>query len=114
MADYQQVYHIELPASGEVGDLERMGLLWSQLPASSRVARLQDPSLVWDESTWMLWRLEYELRCLTWSLTYDKRHPAAKPKPLPDPEHLAEARLKRDHALAARAEVDRALGIKGV
>lgn len=90
-----------------------MALLWAQLPAGSRTARMQAPSLEWETGDYLLWQIEYQLRNLIWSLTYDKKHPSPKPKPLQTPGQLHDARKRRDHALAAREEIDRLLGLEG-
>lgn len=105
-ADFQQFYGIALPLEGEVDDLPRMALLWAHLPADSRTARAQEPSLGWGTEAYLLWQIEYQLRCLSWGLAYDKK----RPTPRPNPAQLAEARRRRDAALAAREEIDRLLG----
>lgn len=89
-----------------------MSLLWSQLPAESRTARLQAPSLEWETGDYLLWQIEFQLRNLIYALTYDKKHPTPKPKPLQTPGQRAEAHRKRDAALAAKEEIDKALGME--
>jgi hypothetical protein len=89
-----------------------MALLWEQLPADSRTARIEEPTLEWGTSEYLLWKIEYQLRCLTWGLSYDKKHPTPKPQPILTPAQRAEAMRKRDAALANRAEIDRALGME--
>lgn len=90
-----------------------MAMLWEQLPAESRTARSQAPTLEWGSTDYLLWNIEYQLRGLIWALTYDKKHPKPKPQPLQTPGQRAEAHRKRDAALAAREEIDRALGMEG-
>lgn len=113
MADFQQYYGVPLPLEGDVPDLPRMALLWEQLPADSRTARRQAPALEWDVGEYLLWNIEFELRQLMWSLTYDKRHPRPQPRPLLTPGQRAEAFRRRDAALAAKDEIDRILGMGG-
>lgn len=93
--------------------MPRMALLWRQLPAESRTAKLQAPALQWETEAYLLWQIEFQLRNLIWALQYDKRHPTPKPQPIQTPAQLAEARRKRDAALDAREEIDRALGMEG-
>ena len=90
-------------------ELRRMALLWQQLPAESRTARMQAPSLEWETGEYLLWQIEFQLRNLIWSLTYDKKHP----RPKQTPAQRAEAHRKRDAALASKEEIDRALGMEG-
>lgn len=94
-------------------DPERMALLWHQLPAGSRTARAQAPELEWGTSEYLLWKIEYQLRLFVWGLGYDKRHPTPEPRPIATPGQMAEARRRRDEALAAREEIDRILGMGG-
>lgn len=94
-------------------ELRRMALLWQQLPAESRTARMQAPSLEWETGEYLLWQIEFQLRNLIWSLTYDKKHPRPKPQPIQTPAQRAEAHRKRDAALASKEEIDRALGMEG-
>lgn len=102
-----------LPLEGDLGDASRAAVLFQQLPAGSRVARLQVPELAWDAQSYLLWHIEYQLRCLVWSLSYDKKRPAPKPQPLRTPAQLADAHRKRDAALSAKEEIDRKLGFSG-
>lgn len=111
VADFQQYYGIALPLEGGPDDLERAALLWEQLPAGSRTARAQQPALEWGSAEYLLWQIEYQLRCLAWSLCTDSKHPVPKPKPISTPGERADAFRRRDAALAARDEIDRALGI---
>lgn len=91
-----------------------MALLWVQLPADSRTARMQAPSLEWETGEYLLWQIEYQLRSLVWSLTYDKKHPKPKPQPIQTPGQRAEAHRKRYAALAAKEEIDKELGMEGI
>lgn len=87
-----------------------MALLWEHLPAESRTARAQAPSLEWGTGDYMLWQIEFHLRELIWALQYDRRRPSPRPRPMQTPAQLAEARRRADAALAAREEIDLALG----
>lgn len=91
-----------------------MAVLWSQLPAGSRTARAESPTLEWGTTDYLLWQIEFNLRNLIWALTSDAKHPAPKPQPIKTPGQIAEAHRKRDHALAARDEIDRMLGLEGM
>jgi len=97
-----------------VPDLRRMALLWEQLPADSRTARLQEPSLEWGTEAYLLWRIEYGLRSLTWALQYDKKHPTPAPEPLPNPSELAKSKARQERALADREEIAELLGLEGI
>lgn len=88
-----------------------MGELWANLPASSRTVRRLSPDAEWDATQWLLWHIEYDIRACHWAGSYDRKHPTPRPKPLKTPGERAEARRRRDSALAARAEIDRALGM---
>lgn len=88
-----------------------MGELWAHLPRESRTVRLACPDAEWGDGEWLLRSLEYDVRALHWALTYDKRRPTPKPKPLDSPGAIADARRRRDAALAARDEIDAAFGL---
>ncbi len=92
-------------------DLPRAALLWEQLPAESRTARALSPELTWGTAEYLLWQIEYGLRCLTWSLSGDKGTP--RPQPIQTPGQLADAHRRRDEALANRGEIDKILGMEG-
>ncbi len=112
MADFQQFYGLALPLEGDPGDLPRMALLWDMLPEQSRTARRQRPELAWTTADYMLWRMEHQLRLLSWGLSDKKSRSPRAPQPLKTPGQLADARARRDHALAARAEIDTILGME--
>ena len=99
---------------GDCTDCLRMALLWRHLPAGSRCARRQNPELEWGTEAYILRQIEFTLRNLTWALNYDKKHPTPKPEPLPTPGTMAEANRRRRHALAAKEEITRALGLEGM
>lgn len=69
--------------------------------------------LRWSEGTYMLWRIEHQLRCLTWGLSDKKHRPPREPEPLKTPGQLAELERHRRNALASRAEIDEILGLGG-
>lgn len=98
--------------SGEVDDSERMALLWLHLPAESRTARIQSPELEWGVDSYLLWQIEYQLRSLSWALTYDKKHPSKAPDPLQTPAQLRDAHRRRDKALSEKDEIARLLGLE--
>lgn len=90
-----------------------MGELWAELPRESRTVRRLSPDAEWDDTQWLLWNVEYDIRLCHWAAHYDRKHPTPRPKPLRTPGEAAAARRRRDNALAARAEIDRKLGIRG-
>ena len=40
------------------------------------------PELKWSEETYMLWRIEHQLRSLAWGLSDKKHRPPQEPQPL--------------------------------
>lgn len=88
-----------------------MALLWDMLPEQSRTARRQRPELSWTATDYLLWRVEYQLRALTWGMGDPKKRGNRAPQPLKTPGQIAEARARGDRALAARAEIDEILGM---
>lgn len=90
----------------------RCSVLWAQLPAESRTARTTSAALQWGTTDYLLWQIEYSVRCLTWSLSYDKKHPTPKPEPIKTPAQMVEAREKQKHALELKDEMARELGIE--
>lgn len=98
---------------GDPDDLPRMALLWDQLPEQSRTARRQRPELRWSQTDYLLWRLEHQLRLLSWGISDKKHRPRKEPQPLKTPGQLAEAERKKRNALASRCEIDRILGMEG-
>nr|DAI93303.1 MAG TPA: protein of unknown function (DUF5361) [Caudoviricetes sp.] len=101
-----------LPISGGPDDLPRMAMLWEHLPEGSRCARRNYPELKWDSSTYMLWRIEYQLRLLAWGMADKKKRPA-EPQPIKTPGEIAELERRKANALASRAEIDAILGLGG-
>lgn len=88
-----------------------MALLWDMLPEQSRTARRQRPELSWTATDYLLWRIEHQLRSLSWGMSDKKKRAPSAPQPLKTPGQLAEARAKSDRALAAKAEIDEILGM---
>lgn len=112
VADFRQFYGIDLPLVPTPCDgVERLALLWSQLPRDSRVARLHSPDLTWGEGEWLAWAVEAGVRRLCWMLSEDGRRGRNAPRPLPTPGERARNEARRDAALSARADIDRALGL---
>lgn len=60
----------------------------------------------------MLWRIEHQLRCIAWSMSDKKHRDPRPPEPIKTPGQLAELERRRESALAARAEIDRILGLE--
>lgn len=109
MADFQETYQLnayDFDLDGEGYQVERAAALIAQLPPSSRLALIQDPDRAWDEQARLLWQIEYDLRCISWSLGRGK---GKKPKPLKTP---GETQRQDEHikaSLAAKAKVDEIL-----
>lgn len=109
MADFQETYQLnayDFDLDGEGRQIERAAALLSQLPSSSRLALIQEPDGAWDERARLLWQIEYDLRCIGWSLGRGK---GKKPKPLKTP---GEAKRQDEHlkaSLASKAKVDEIL-----
>lgn len=100
-----------LPLAGEPDDLPRMAALWKELPAESRTMRRHAPALQWSATDYLLWRVEFQLRSLSWGMA-DKKARGPEPKPLKTPAQLAEAARRQASALANRAQIDRVLGME--
>lgn len=90
-----------------------MALLWENLPDESRCARRRYPELKWDSATYMLWRIEHQLRSLAWGMADKKQRPAEEPQPIKTPGQIAELERHKVNALASRAEIDAILGLGG-
>ena len=90
-----------------------MALLWQHLPAESRCARRQQPELAWDDATHMLWRIEHQLRCLSWGMSDKKKRSPRPPEPIQTPGQVAERRRHVRSALANKQEIDKILGTEG-
>ena len=50
------------------------------------------PELKWSEETYMLWRIEHQLRSLAWGLSDKKHRPPQEPQPLKTPGQLQSSR----------------------
>lgn len=96
-------------------DCTRWALLHAALPRESRAARREAPELEWTPAEHLLRSVEYSLRAIAWTKTAaaQKRGARCPERPLPSPGERAERERRRDAALAARREIDRALGIQG-
>lgn len=90
-----------------------MAMLWQHLPEASRCARRQRPELAWDNQTYMLWRIEHQLRCLAWGMSDKKKRSPREPEPIQTPGQIAERKRHVRNALASRQEIDRILGMEG-
>ena len=83
------------------------------LPEQSRTARRRLPELRWSQTDYLLWRVEHQLRLLSWGLSDAKKRSPEAPRPISTPAQLADARRRAASALANRAEVDKILGMGG-
>lgn len=82
------------------------------LPEQSRTAKRQSPELQWSQTDYLLWRVEHQLRVLSWMLSDEKKRPKKPPQALKTPGQLAEATKKQANALANKAEINKILGIE--
>lgn len=114
MADFAQYYGLIPTAEKIEGDLETMATLWSQLPRESRCVIKYAPEALWGEAENLLWSIEHSLRVLVWrQVTKDGKKGRKMPKPLPTPGERARKEQTKEHALAAKDEIDKILGIGG-
>lgn len=73
--------------------------------------RLAAPDAAWTDAEWLLRSIEFQLRVVAWRQTKDGQRGRHQPRPLDTPGQVADARARRDRALAARAEIAAAFGI---
>lgn len=73
--------------------------------------RLAAPDAEWSDAEWLLRSIEFQLRVVAWRQTKDGQKGRHAPKPLDTPGQVAEARARRDRALAAKGEIRAALGL---
>lgn len=102
---------MDLASAGLDGDVpapeaSRLACLMAQLPAGSRVRRSADPDSAWDEATRMLWHIEYDLRCVLWTVGGGK---GRRPRPLPTPGERRRNDRAIEASLASKGAVDAAL-----
>jgi hypothetical protein len=91
-----------------------VALLYSQLPQNSRTVKKKQPANEWDNTDYLLWLIEYDLRILHWSLIDEKaRRGHQQPRPLPTPQEHAHNEEKKINAQRDKAEIDKLLGIEG-
>lgn len=89
-----------------------MAVLWDMLPETSRTARRQRPELRWSQTDYLLWRIEHQLRLISWGMSDAKKRSPQEPRPLKTPAQLAEAERHKERALANKEEIDRILGME--
>lgn len=113
VADFRQYYGIDLPlADGdEFEDMARAALLWSGLPEGSRTAHRTVPESRWTPTDYLLRAMEHDIRVLIWQGSKDGAKGSNAPRPIQTPAERARNIERRDDALAARADIDRILGI---
>ena len=76
--------------------------------------RKHAPALEWNNTEYLLWQIEFNLRALQWSLIDDKsRRGHQPPKPLPTPQERAHNLEMKQNAENNKAEIDKILGIEG-
>ena len=109
-ADFRQFYGLYLGGMGADYPLYHAAVLCAQLPAESRVAKKRQPETEWSDETYIIWKLEHDVRLLSWGLA-DSKTRGKMPEPLPTPydRKMAESNRKRHKANMARAR--RILGI---
>lgn len=85
--------------------------LAAQLPKGSRCLSSGDPHDEWDDSVWMLWRIEHNLRMLRGVfLSYDGEKTQ---EPAPYPGQKSDKQAAQARFEANRALVDAAFGMNG-
>ena len=76
--------------------------------------RKHAPALEWNNTEYLLWQIEFNLRALQWSLIDEKdRRGYQAPKPLPTPQERAHNLEMKQNAENNKAEIDKILGIEG-
>lgn len=118
LADFQEVYHMNLWVLGLGGDsfptrdLYRIAALAYQLPPTSRVRRAIEPAKAHDQTVRLLRQIEYNQRMWHWAHTKDAKDESTAPEPhlLPGEEEAYERAVA--HAEDEAARTAEALGIK--
>lgn len=104
-----------LSPSATPQDLGLCAALWSQLPRESRCVKKHNPEALWSDAENLLWSIEHSLRVLVWrNVTRDGQKGRRMPKPITRPSEHAENERRKEHALANKKEIAKALGIKEV
>lgn len=113
VADFRRYYGIDLPIEdgGDIPDMARMAMLWASLPDGSRCVRRIVPASRWGDAEYLLRNIEYWEHVRAWQATKDGAKGRNAPAPVQSPGERARNERRRDDALAARAEIDRVLGI---
>lgn len=87
-------------------DILRAAVLFSQLPSDSRVIRFDFPDAEWNVEAQFLRLIEYDIRCLAYSLGGQK---GAKPKMVELPSERAGHSEIIDESLRAQNEINEIL-----
>ena len=89
-ADLQQFYGLNYDDMGSGYSYEHAAALVANLPRSSRIAAICNAACEWDDSEYLLYAIEYNLRVISWQLGGGGNHP----KPIATPVEMAERRRK--------------------
>lgn len=88
-ADFQEFYGLNLEDMGKAYSVRHAAVLAANLPAQARCLKSINHDLDWSLETHMLSVIEYDLRCLMWSLS------DAKKKHIPYPKQLKPHKEKK-------------------
>lgn len=86
-------------------DIEKASILLSQLPRESRIARVLDRDLEWSIEAMVLRQIEYDIRCLIYSLGDGKD---SEPSPMSLPSEISSQETAIESALAVQEELQAA------
>jgi hypothetical protein len=100
-ADLQQFYSLNLDDMGGSYSYEHAAALVANLPRSSRMASIFNAACEWDDSEYLLFLIEYNLRVISWQLGGCN---GSQPRPISTPAEMAER--KRKVADSDRAFID--------
>lgn len=106
-ADFRQYYGLDLNDAGKSYTVSHAAVLAAQLPNDSRCKVKANPDLSWSMETWMLWRIDFQLASIAYSMGGKG---ARKPKPLDTPsqtKRIQDALDRTDYkAIADRLGVE--------
>lgn len=103
-------FELDIQEGGE--DIQLAAILAYQLPNTARVKREIDPDLAWSDETYMLARLDYDIRMFQYSFTEDAKNKKDPPKPIKTPREMRE--IQEQMESTDRDMVDEVLAKAGV
>lgn len=93
-ADFQRYYNLNLDDAGAAYSWRHAADLAANLPHGAALWRSVNPSLAWDDATYLLARLDYDVRQLTWMLSEDGQKNVNRPQPVQTPADIARIKEK--------------------